>query len=621
MEPRLYSYSRFSTPEQAHGDSLRRQTEAAKRYAQKTGLAFDESLNIKDPGLSGYKGTNIEKGELGKFIIAIEAGRIPKGSVLLIEDADRLSRMEPMEAIALMRRIVNAGVKVITTSDGMEYSTESFAQNQMALLTFVLKAQLAHDESRKKATRIKESWIGRREAIESGDSKCLTKRCPAWLAFDEAEGRFVPIARREEVLQEIFRESADGVGQTLIARRLNERGEPVWGGGNGWHSSYIQKLLNNRSVIGELQPHKMINGKRTPTGDAIPKYFPVVISPKLFKKVQTRRAADASYKGKRPESAGNLFTRIAFSGYTGASVIFLNKGKGRKGGTYLVSDNARRGLGEKYASWSYPKFEDSFLSLITELDFNQIFQENTTNAELEAAKAKLANVQIEKERLEAVVKRLLDLSEKVGSDMEDVSERLLSRKQELSASREQEKDLKGQIEALESVAKSFVAGGKTLQRLFTEKDNPEIRFRLRTAIQDQIERIDVFFYGFDVDSDWFREKVKAAGDYDMLLERFRRYPAAVFQTHESRNELMSYCTRTIADLAEIHCKAKAKREVFIADCIRRDFGGHYSSPFYVVTFKNGAKRYVEFDAKNPKSAIVAQWGGDMVELYTVTKAA
>ncbi len=41
MEPRVYSYIRFSTPEQKKGDSLRRQTEAAEEWAKAHGLPFD----------------------------------------------------------------------------------------------------------------------------------------------------------------------------------------------------------------------------------------------------------------------------------------------------------------------------------------------------------------------------------------------------------------------------------------------------------------------------------------------------------------------------------------------------------------------------------------------------
>lgn len=42
--PKVYSYSRWSTPEQAKGDSFRRQARAAEKWAERNGLELDESL-------------------------------------------------------------------------------------------------------------------------------------------------------------------------------------------------------------------------------------------------------------------------------------------------------------------------------------------------------------------------------------------------------------------------------------------------------------------------------------------------------------------------------------------------------------------------------------------------
>ena len=53
---RAYSYIRFSTPEQAEGDSFRRQTELSEDYAKAHKLIFDRSLNLRDEGLSAFKG-------------------------------------------------------------------------------------------------------------------------------------------------------------------------------------------------------------------------------------------------------------------------------------------------------------------------------------------------------------------------------------------------------------------------------------------------------------------------------------------------------------------------------------------------------------------------------------
>ncbi|KVR83488.1 recombinase family protein [Burkholderia vietnamiensis] len=49
---KAYSYLRFSTPEQAQGDSFRRQTALAEAYAQQHGLELDTTLRFADEGVS-----------------------------------------------------------------------------------------------------------------------------------------------------------------------------------------------------------------------------------------------------------------------------------------------------------------------------------------------------------------------------------------------------------------------------------------------------------------------------------------------------------------------------------------------------------------------------------------
>ncbi len=91
--PVAYSYIRFSTVEQIKGDSLRRQTTASAQYAAANGLELDTSLNAQDLGVSAFSGANFESGALGKFITAIDEGRVARGSYLLVESLDRLSRL------------------------------------------------------------------------------------------------------------------------------------------------------------------------------------------------------------------------------------------------------------------------------------------------------------------------------------------------------------------------------------------------------------------------------------------------------------------------------------------------------------------------------------------------
>lgn len=95
---KVYSYTRFSTPEQAKGDSYRRQTDAAERWAAGRGLVIDDQLSMADEGMSAYRGSNTSEGALGTFLQLCQRGLVEPGSFLVVESLDRISRMEPLYA-------------------------------------------------------------------------------------------------------------------------------------------------------------------------------------------------------------------------------------------------------------------------------------------------------------------------------------------------------------------------------------------------------------------------------------------------------------------------------------------------------------------------------------------
>ncbi|WP_295965298.1 recombinase family protein [uncultured Xanthomonas sp.] len=77
-----------------------------------------------DEGLSAYHQRHVTSGALGAFLAAVQARRIEARSVLVVEGLDRLSRAQPIQAQAQLAPIVNAGITVVTASDGKAYSRE-----------------------------------------------------------------------------------------------------------------------------------------------------------------------------------------------------------------------------------------------------------------------------------------------------------------------------------------------------------------------------------------------------------------------------------------------------------------------------------------------------------------
>jgi hypothetical protein len=128
-KPKAYSLIRFSRPEQAKGDSFRRQLEESRNYAQSKGFNLDESLTIKDEGLNAFSGEHKAKGALGSFLEVVKTGKIPSDSLLIIESLDMLSREEIITALNLFARIIDNGVSIVTLVDGLEYNRDTINTN------------------------------------------------------------------------------------------------------------------------------------------------------------------------------------------------------------------------------------------------------------------------------------------------------------------------------------------------------------------------------------------------------------------------------------------------------------------------------------------------------------
>src|SRR6185295_10695287 len=126
--PLVFSYTRFSSKEQAKGDSERRQTEAiqaAERFAAEKGLTLDNRLRLIDRGRSGFHGAHREKGNLGRFLKVVEAGEVPRGSILLIENLDRLSREPVLTAMETVISLLKRGITIQTLNPPDLFNTDS----------------------------------------------------------------------------------------------------------------------------------------------------------------------------------------------------------------------------------------------------------------------------------------------------------------------------------------------------------------------------------------------------------------------------------------------------------------------------------------------------------------
>jgi len=371
-----FSYIRMSTKEQLKGDSKRRQLEQSRKYAEKRGYDFKDT--VEDIGVSAYRGKNFKDGELGKFIEAAKDREFdPDTVVLLIESFDRFSRDDPFSAVAELVKFIETGVTVETTIDGQQYSRVTMGEQQHLLYTAVGVLFRAHEESATKSKRLKESWENKRNGI--GEKK-ITSRTPAWLNLNKKTGDIELIPEAVTVVQKIFDLAIDeNMGANSITRFFNQNLDTypkfTKSKTRSWQESYIKKILNNKSVCGAFQPHRMVDGKQTKVGAEIPDYFPVVISKERFDLAQSRmQERKVSGSGRKGDKFSNIFTRLVFCQSCGGTVRYVDKGKKPKGDTYLMCSNSFRKNGCDSPAWRYDDFEQEFIKEVVELPLDELLR-------------------------------------------------------------------------------------------------------------------------------------------------------------------------------------------------------------------------------------------------------
>lgn len=365
----------MSTAAQLNGDSRRRQLEASRAYALENGLELAERDEYKDIGISAFRGDNLREGSLGSFVEAIESKKIAPGSYLIVESLDRLSREQILEAQSLFLRIVRAGINLVTLVDRRVYRAGQVDVGDVMISAVSMSR--AHEESLTKSHRLSAAWANKRAGA---GQRPMTKWCPAWLKLAEDRSGYVVIPERVKVVQQIFEDSVSGVGLQKQASRLNQTGVPTFGSPNGWHHTYIAKILANRAVLGEFQPHVRESGKRVPKGEPVRNYFPAVVDEQLFYRAQVAKAQrKISGKGRKGDTYSNLFSGLGRCAYCGSKILYENKGNGLKGGAYLVCDSTKRKLGCASTRWRYVDFEASFLRFVEEIDLATVVNSAAQN--------------------------------------------------------------------------------------------------------------------------------------------------------------------------------------------------------------------------------------------------
>lgn len=498
MMMQAYIYARWSSLEQTKGSTLPRQIDNCTRLIEQRGWSIADT--IIDRGRSAYTGANIQTGELGRFAERVRSGQIIN-PILVVEELDRLSRQPADIMLTWLSPLVRQGLTIIVTQTGQTIDAAMLDHDMGGLMMLLITAFGSHKESAKKSERVGKAWDAKREAARAGQKVQRNHRHPMWIeVLKDGEMRAIP--ERQAIVERIFRERLSGAGKMMIAKGLNADRVPTWAAtkkaASIWTATYIGRIITNRAVMGEWQPHSFPRGGvRTPVGEPITDYYPQIITPDVFARANDKRAENQRKHQGRGRSISNLLGVRARCGECGGQMSALGSARYRtnKDGSktrhyFLYCANAK--IAEtctNQVGWTYDRVEGPLLDHVLTLAMDdQHFaakdEAASIDAEVLAIKGTLANVETRMSRLLVLV--------------EDGDENAVARYSQLRAERD---DARAALEDAEN--RLAEARGKTspdehlrrvaeVRAMMTSDDEDErfqARMRVKEALHDLIESI------------------------------------------------------------------------------------------------------------------------------------
>lgn len=504
QEKIAYSYVRYSSKRQEFGDSFRRQTQQTKNFCEQYGYTL--ANQFEDLGVSGFKD---DQEALQAFIKDCESGKVKKGSLLIVESLDRLSRQHTKIALRQMLQILEH-VDIYSHHENKYYRSESDnSDNQMIdLMMSIMIMSRAHNESFEKQKRLKEAWDETRNNAEKGIKKAKGS-LPHWLALSDDATHFIVKEDRTNIIFTIFELSASGMGSTQIIKFLNKNIDKYPSPSPKtklWVRSTVKRILSDKRLLGEHQFFKTDPTnvkKKIPAGDVILDYFPQVIEEKLFYEVQSGIRSRKIKAGRVSETHfPNVFRHILKCGSCGASMSYVNKGlmnaKVRKPTKYLACSVAKKSDEcSQTKHFRYDPIEHMMIHLASE---NGFMPKVESNVDLTVRYEKLLDTyEKEQKQLEMLLSRdlsstiILDKIEALDNSVKRLSSEIQNLEDQISTNRSQYEyeDLYHDLVLLDDEVMKYSNRAQFnayLQQdieeavLFHEYDTPYLVFKMRNDV-------------------------------------------------------------------------------------------------------------------------------------------
>ena len=251
-----YLYSRVSRGTQTKGTGLTRQDEKGLALCKANGWNLvDDSLSHVG---SAYKGGNILKGDLAKFINAAKEKQLKPNPLLVIEQWDRFSRQDLDTAFDEARNLLKCGVAIHIAFGGGKTFTKDDLNDMASRMAMQISMQQAWRYSHNLSERVNRAFGTKYQQAADGKAIQLGYWQPTWIDFigEKKQVGAFKLNKVASIITDIVDDCLAGKSMVAIANQLNADKVPCIGRkskrGKHWRQGQVGYLLRSPSLVGTI---------------------------------------------------------------------------------------------------------------------------------------------------------------------------------------------------------------------------------------------------------------------------------------------------------------------------------------------------------------------------------
>lgn len=513
-----YLYNRVSSTKQSktNKDGLTRQSESpeVKEFIERHGLTVVKKMVYIG---SSYKGRNFDNTTaLGKFIEKVKQGTIPTPVCLCFENWDRFGRDTEWKNTKRFLDLIDSNVSIGVVGMDIIIDQEVLEKNSNILQLVVNDIQRSRKESERKSGFAIRNISRKVQLAKQGEKIYFGGQTPRWITGVK-NNEFVLDNEMVKTIEYIFDLYLKGNSCIGIAKILNgEKTIETFGPSRKSPTTKTSRFFWFNTTIKNILTHKSLTGWCKVKDFESSDYYPEIISPGVFLKVQQRVKINSTKRG--GNSVGNvpnLFRGIVHCGKCGNDIGVRWARVKNQNYCYMACRKSQVNICNDKTIWKMNELEERFFAFVLQSTPDEILTTNT----MPENQAIISRLKLDLQTTNDAISRNVQLLEGLPdmTELKTKLEELNDRKKTLIKELASEESKGAAISANPSSVKRFkeLFKGTNLSALDAASDSihdrlldHKVREELRNIMPDIISKITCHLSEWEYDVEFVNGTVK-----------------------------------------------------------------------------------------------------------------